>query len=151
MNDVINILLVANNTSDDVICKGDSIVNGQRVGITSVIPSKKDIPGSWVCAGLYVYSKYKISSKSFSGFGSLVGVEFTKGQDNFAIGMDCPNSGIGGTNSIRVGSGDAYETAMLAKTSNSETDNISFSGGVAVKRAKRWGNINWGFGEVKGK
>lgn len=61
--------------------------------------------------------------------------------------MDCPNSILGGTNSIRLCLGiDPTGAAQLANDCSQSDDEFkSANNGVThVKRADGWGNINWG-------
>ena len=145
-----NVLLVINNTLDDVICRGDHIAHGERVEITPIIPAKTNLSDTWVCVGLYQYRKFNIKGNSFGTYGPMFGTGFTRNKNDFVVAMDCPNSAIGGTNTIWVESGlNAAAVAWMLPYLKREETVHSDNKKTTVRRANRWGNINWGIAMIE--
>ena len=69
----------------------------------------------------------------------------------FSVGVDCPNSILGGTNSICVKAGsDAMSAANSAASSGHSTESIKVNGHNCVaSRASPWGSINYGICSVE--
>lgn len=85
-------------------------------------------------------------------YGSTVGVVFQSGNSDFSIGLDCPNTVIGGNNAIRpfaVTSGTGTADAAQAAADNTDGtgqsgESITVNGGTCtVVRAHEWGNVNY--------
>ena len=97
----------------------------------------------YVPAGFYIYEK-----KDSALYGSLFGLDFSfEGGEAFAVGMDCPLTVLGGTNSVRVfGSAGAGKAAKLANDSGYSEDSVVLGSGkkVSIKRASGSGSVNWG-------
>jgi hypothetical protein len=85
-------------------------------------------------------------------FGSLVGVSFSlsdmEENKSFSVGMDCPNSIMGGRNSIRLPTWDSpSEVAKLVMDCHDGEDSCRIAGGnvdVIARRAAELGSINLG-------
>ncbi|KAI0355535.1 hypothetical protein OH77DRAFT_1521084 [Trametes cingulata] len=126
--DAANVLLVVNNTDDKITFTSDHVANGEP--------------------GFYFYKKWSAFGLPMGFFGSLLGVAFSVGgRAGFSVGMDCPLTVLGGTNSIRVvAGGDAEKAAGLASDSGNEEDTAWIDGlvRVTVKRANAMGSVNWG-------
>ncbi|KAK4236858.1 hypothetical protein C8A03DRAFT_35241 [Achaetomium macrosporum] len=89
LKDCINILVVINNTSSTAVFTGDKIIYGERGSTTKALPKRGT---DFAHAAFFTYRKFHVGG-SGSGTGS--------GHD-FSVGMDCPLTIFGGTNSVRV-------------------------------------------------
>ncbi|THH28221.1 hypothetical protein EUX98_g5969 [Antrodiella citrinella] len=89
--------------------------------------------------------KTPLGGPPFGFYGSCMGIQFKSCGQKFSVGMDCPNTIFGGTNSIRVTTGSAKEVANLASKSGNaeESINVGFVK-CTVSRAAKLGNINYG-------
>ncbi|KAI0364790.1 hypothetical protein BV20DRAFT_817316 [Pilatotrama ljubarskyi] len=140
-----NILLVVSNVNSKAVrFTRDHIVHGERSSLTEeLLPWPIGLQKSWVPAGFYFYKKNTVAF-----YGSLFGAAFSiDGQPGFSVGMDCPLTYLGGTNSIRVvGGNNPEQAAQLANDSGNAQDSATLGGGrkVLVKRANAGGSVNWG-------
>ncbi|EAL91240.1 uncharacterized protein AFUA_5G13760 [Aspergillus fumigatus Af293] len=156
---IVNVMFVANDTDDAVSASAEDIANGERTTKTAYMPPAthavtrgKDVvhdDNDMISVGVYVYSKKKVLGRNFSFFfGSLVGIpfRFTREGGQFSVGMDCPNSFFGGTNSVRVVPWyDPSGVAKRAMDSHTQSEELSVSPWkVSVHRSDN-GPINWVF------
>lgn len=86
---------------------------------------------------------------AFGFFGSMFGIRFDAKRgsltDGFSIGMECPNTALGGRNSI-------YCTTQSARAASGGASAGGYEEGIATtahgkltgRRANPWGNINYG-------
>ncbi|KAM7191656.1 hypothetical protein V8F33_008752 [Rhypophila sp. PSN 637] len=109
-----NILLVVNNTKSDVTFLHDKAKNGDRTSYTKEIPSTAGKMDGYHAAGWYFYDKNKIGGYTIGFFGSAFGAAWSCGERKFAIGMDCPNTIMGGSNSIEIHQDDNASKACEA-------------------------------------
>lgn len=159
LKDAVNVMFVANDTDDAVSASAEDIANGERTKKTAYMPPAthavtrgKDVvhdDNDMISVGVYVYSKKKVLGRNFSFFfGSLVGIpfRFTREGGQFSVGMDCPNSFFGGTNSVRVVPWyDPSGVAKRAMDSHTQSEELSVSPWkVSVHRSDN-GPINWVF------
>ena len=100
--------------------------------------------GDFVYCGLFVYSKYQVKTFSIGTYGSAFGVSFNTGHGNFSVGMDCPNSFMGGNNSIEVHNREHAKEACDMALKSGIVHGWSNNPYVDVKIADHWGNVNWG-------
>jgi hypothetical protein len=143
--DAMNVLLVANNTTNEVNFTGDEVVHGERRNVTRFFPAKTN-DRIWV--GWFSYIKSTFLVGPFGFHGSQFGAGFSTSTGDLSVGMDCPNSLFGGRNSIRLVKGlDPSEATHLADTSRNSDDELIFADGAmtSVRRANQWGNINYGY------
>lgn len=86
-------------------------------------------------------------------FGSNAGVAFKAPSDGteFSVGVDCPNSIMGGTNCIRIRAGsDAQSAAMSAASTGYSTESVKVNGHNCVaSRASPLGSINYAICSVE--
>lgn len=161
MKDAVNVLFVINDTTSRIETGKENIANGEREIKTPIIEprtcSKEDYGSDdYLSVGLYIYTKAKLWGVNLSFFGSLVGISFKltqlKNSPCLSVGMDCPNSFFGGTNSIRVvPRDDPYEAAGKAMDSHNTSETAHIPGSdvdVLVKRSEN-GPVNWGICHVK--
>ncbi|KAF3012607.1 hypothetical protein E8E14_008552 [Neopestalotiopsis sp. 37M] len=141
--DASNVLLVVNDTSSDVLPLYEWIENGERRLVPESIPAAP-AHGDFVWCGLFVYTKYKVKSKSLGTYGSAFGVSFKTGRGNFSVGMDCPNSLAGGNNSIEVHNREHAHDACKMALGSGCMHGWSDRPHVDVKIADHWGTKNWG-------
>lgn len=150
MKDAVNVLLIINTTDETLMFSSDHAENGKNTFKTDKIsPCGKVLQDRWVPFGLYLYKKNSIASGIPFGFcGSLFGAAFTLGgRPAFSVGMDCPLTYLGGTNSIRVLAGNnAAGAEKLAEDSGNSEDSTDFGDGrtVHARRANSGGSVNWG-------
>lgn len=136
-------LLVINDTPNDILPMMEWIQNGERRVVPEMIPAA--VPnGDFVSCGLFVYSKYQVKSFSLGTYGSAFGVSFDAGNGNFSVGMDCPNSLMGGNNSIEVHNQEHAQRACKMATDSGCMHGWTDRPRVDVKIADHWGNVNWG-------
>ncbi|KAE8444706.1 hypothetical protein EG329_014364 [Mollisiaceae sp. DMI_Dod_QoI] len=138
-----NVLLVVNETKLDIVTIGERIKNGERVVATPKI-SPADPNGEIVYGGFFVYTKTKVLGQSAGTYGSAFGLSFRGGQGDFSVGMDCPNSFFGGTNSIEVCTGNEAHKAADMATGSGCRHGWTSQPQVDAKCASKWGNVNWG-------
>ncbi|KAI1461866.1 hypothetical protein F4805DRAFT_185415 [Annulohypoxylon moriforme] len=150
-----NVLFVVNDTDSRIIAKDEHFPNGERTTMTPQVEARV-VGGAgtddYIAVGLYVYSKTTAFGFSIGFFGSLVGISYTltglKGSPCFSVGMDCPNSVFGGTNSIKLLLGDDPSgVAGQAMDCHDEEGQGQISGAdvsIMTRRAARLGSINWG-------
>ncbi|KAH7918514.1 hypothetical protein BV22DRAFT_1041727 [Leucogyrophana mollusca] len=154
MKDATNVLLVVNDSEYDLTFRDDDVTSGQRCSVVTTIParasghSKLGYPTLYPC-GAFVYQK-----KLGSWYGSLFGVEFGARRrawtDRVSIGMDSPNTALGGSNSIFVTGNDAKKAMAGARDGNAEDDSANTPRGrITGRRAHKWGPINFGFAFYK--
>lgn len=144
-----NVLLVVNDTSSQIVHRGHEIANGKTKTETPVIERRAE---GFASVGIYVYSKDETFDKPFSLFGSLIGVSFSlsemKDRPSFSVGMDCPNSLLGGLNSINLlACNDPSGVADLANKGHDGENNCMIANDkvdVVARRAATTGSINWG-------
>ncbi|KAK0670336.1 hypothetical protein QBC41DRAFT_301732 [Cercophora samala] len=148
LKDAVNALFVINGLETKIDMSGDSIINGERFEVTTEIPradKNPDKPAGYGC-GLYTYRKTRVWDYPVGLFGSTAGIAF-QAQDNsqFSVGLDCPNTAMGGTNCIRVfGDLDAYDAASSADDTGYSTDTVTTNGHTFTgSRASSWGSINY--------
>ncbi len=78
-------------------------------------------------------------------YGSCMGITPMSPGQKFSVGMDCPNTIFGGTNSIRLTSGTAKTAADLAASSGNATESITVgSVRLTASCAAKLGSINYG-------
>ncbi|KAH9853537.1 hypothetical protein C2E23DRAFT_109560 [Lenzites betulinus] len=169
LKDALNLCLVVN-SRNDLTFTNDYIKNGERNTIVQSLPQAAVDPGlkpGAVPCGFYVYRKYSIGRGGASedgasaaepipsvpkpripiGFyGSCMGMDFrfSTGQ-RFAVGMDCPNTILGGTNSIVVTPGSAKDAAKLANDNGTAEQSITVGPyRCTVRRAAALGSTNYG-------
>lgn len=136
-------LLVVNDTATDVIPIKEWIEHGERHTVPEVIPPS--LPnGDLVSCGLFIYEKYQIKGHSVSAYGSAFGVSFGTGHGKFSVGMNCPNSFLGGNNSIAVHNMEHAKGACDTACGPYSLHGWSSNPHVDVKIADGWGNVNWG-------
>jgi hypothetical protein len=145
LKDCINILVVINNTESDVTFTGDKIIYGECSSSTKSLPKRGT---EFAFAAFYTYRKFHVGEQALGLYGSLFGATFKVGNDDsFSVGMDCPLTIFGGTNSIRVTLGtDAKAVAWLAGGSGNEedkADSASKKYSASARRALGLGNVNW--------
>ncbi|KAH7921335.1 hypothetical protein BV22DRAFT_737694 [Leucogyrophana mollusca] len=154
LKDATNILLLANDSDFALTFASDVVANGKRSSVVTTIPAMikahNGAPAVYPC-GAFVYQKV-----SGSWFGSLFGAEFSASRDGktdtVSVGMDCPNSAIGGGNTIFVTGQGAQKAADGAhdRSSDNEEDTAQTSHGrITGRRANRWGFTNYGFAFYK--
>ncbi|KAK1989894.1 hypothetical protein LX36DRAFT_676261 [Colletotrichum falcatum] len=149
LKDASNVLLVVNDSPNDLMPKYEWIENGERRVVPEMIPAA--VPNSdFVSCGLFFYSKYHVKSFSLGTFSSAFGVSFGTGDENFSIGMDCPNSLLGGNNSIEVHNEEHAQRACKMALGSGCMHRWTDRPRVDVKIADHWGNVNWGRAIVMG-
>ncbi|KAI1284219.1 hypothetical protein F5Y07DRAFT_407707 [Xylaria sp. FL0933] len=135
--DARNMLLVVNNTHSDIQPVSHDIYSGEVTAGTDFIPKTSE--KSPCCyAGWYIYDKK-------TGFyGTTVGLVFKRGGGNVAIGLDCPNSGFGGKNSVTLAAGsDAADAQYKARSCHDTDAEVNLGTGLCSARiASNWGNVN---------
>ncbi|KAI0469658.1 hypothetical protein GGR56DRAFT_662253 [Xylariaceae sp. FL0804] len=143
LKDASNVLLVINDSPNDLMPKMEWIENGGRRVAPEMIPAA--VPNSdFVSCGLFFYSKYQVQSVSLGTYGSAFGVSFGTGDENFSIGMDCPNSLLGGNNSIEVHNQEHAQRACQMALDSGCLHGWTDKPRVDVKIADHWGNVNFG-------
>jgi hypothetical protein len=116
-----NIMIIANNTSKDIIANMEHIENGERTGVTTRIPAaNKKLDEYW--AGLHIYDKNNVGGYSAGFFGSTFGISFDSDLGHFSVGMDCPNMRLGGKNSIAVTDQEHAYNAMCKARDDDNTN-----------------------------
>src|SRR4051812_4964765 len=99
LKDCINILVVINNTSAGITFTSDEIIYGERGSTTKLLPK---CGSEFAYAAFFTYRKFHVGEQALGLYGSLFGATFAFGDtDSFSVGMDCPLTIFGGTNSIR--------------------------------------------------
>lgn len=74
-----------------------------------------------------------------------MGIRYNSSGAQFSVGMDCPNTILGGRNSIRVTSGSAKQAAQLANDSHTDDESVTVGAArVRVRRAAALGSTNYG-------
>ncbi|KAK4182188.1 hypothetical protein QBC35DRAFT_549095 [Podospora australis] len=154
-----NVMIIVNDTSSQIVRRRHKIANGKTQTETPVIEgrtkpttSQSSRADSFVSVGIYAYSKDETFGIPLSFFGSLIGVSFSLSGladgPSFSVGMDCPNSALGGGNSIRLLAwDDPSGVAGKANDCHDEEDKCKIAKGkvdVVVRRASKTGSINWG-------
>lgn len=142
LKDAVNVLIVVNDTPNDVLPLKEWIEHGDRRIVPELIPAAH--PNSdFVYGGLFFYSKFQIQTYSVGLYGSSFGVSFETGDKHFSVGMSCPNSLLGGRNSAQVHNReDAHAACEMAR-------NAACAHGwcvgpyIDVRIASSWGNVNW--------
>ncbi|KAH9853427.1 hypothetical protein C2E23DRAFT_859026 [Lenzites betulinus] len=170
LKDALNLCLVVN-SRNDLTFTNDYIKNGERYTIVQSLPqaaaNPANKPGAVPC-GFFVYRKYNIGRGGPSAkdeadhaepippvpsprlpigfYGSCMGMafRFSTGQ-RFAVGMDCPNTIIGGTNSIVITTRSAQDAAQLANDNGTADQSITVGPyKCTVRRAAALGSVNYG-------
>lgn len=101
LRDAGNLLLVINDSPNDILPFTEYTENGERRVVPEIIPAV--VPNAdFVHCGLFIYSKYQIYNVAVGTYGSAFGVSYSMAGGHFSIGMDFPNSLMGGNNSIEV-------------------------------------------------
>ncbi|KAH7917369.1 hypothetical protein BV22DRAFT_1042383 [Leucogyrophana mollusca] len=153
LKDAANVLLLVNESNLELTYKVDDVTSGQRCSVVTTIPAmiKRDklgYPAVYPC-GAFVYQK-----KLGTWYGSLFGIEFSARwrawTDRVSVGMDSPNTAVGGSNSIFVTGNDATKAMAGARDGGAEDDTAKTPRGqITGRRAHRWGPINYGFAFYK--
>jgi len=149
LKDSVNELMLINGLeSKTVNLTKDWIIDGERFKMTMQVPAaikSSEKPHAYGC-GIYTYPKKQVFGVPMGFFGSNAGVAFKAPSDGteFSVGVGCPNSILGGTNSIRVRLGsDAESAAISAASSGYSTELIKVNAhDRVVSRASPWGSIN---------
>ncbi|KAK9578757.1 hypothetical protein V6Z93_009702 [Aspergillus fumigatus] len=130
LKDAVNVMFVANDTDDAVSASAEDIANGERMKKTAYMPPATHA----VTRGKDVVHDDN----------DMISVGVEGGQ--FSVGMDCPNSFFGGTNSVRVVPWyDPSGVAKRAMDSHTQSEELSVSPWkVSVHRSDN-GPINWVF------
>ncbi|KAF4258743.1 hypothetical protein CNMCM8812_006139 [Aspergillus fumigatus] len=130
LKDAVNVMFVANDTDDAVSASAEDIANGERTKKTAYMPPATHA----VTRGKDVVHDDN----------DMISVGVEGGQ--FSVGMDCPNSFFGGTNSVRVVPWyDPSGVAKRAMDSHTQSEELSVSPWkVSVHRSDN-GPINWVF------
>ena len=96
---------------------------------------------------MFYPDQYTLGGVPIGFYGSTLGVGFRRNVDNqyWSIGMDCPNTALGGTNGIQLRNGDDPRlVAELVNVSSKDTDTIRVGPETCtVSRADPWGSINY--------
>ncbi len=136
-----NILLVVNNTHTDVRPIEDYVESGVRTAVTSYLPALP--PSNPFCmGGFFIYTK-----KTVGFYGTSLGLTLNRKGGDLSIGMDCPNSLLGGRNSIVISKGGDMKAAeSRARDCHDKYGEIDMgTGKSSVKIASKYGNISWGY------
>jgi hypothetical protein len=135
-----NILLAVNNTQSDIWPVDHWIESGVITAGAGFLPATRaDSRAVW--AGWYIYDR----KKGF--YGTSFGLTFKRNGGSLSVGMDCPNSLLGGRNSISLLQGDDKKAAeKQARDSHNKESEIEMSSGKSHARiASKYGNINWAY------
>jgi len=160
LKDCLNVLLVINNEIGPIDYISEAVMYGERGDITDKIPAADaNLMPDFVYGAFFSYRKSHVGVIPFGLYGTTFGICLSATRkpssgtktENFCVGMDCPLTVLGGTNSIRLLYGsDPAQAAKLADASGNEEDKLSsqYSGSVLARRAAQWGNVNWAFCSV---
>lgn len=85
-------------------------------------------------------------------YGSTVGLALKRSSDaaTFSIGLDCPNTLLGGTNCCRIINGnDAKKACLLANDSGVGEETVYLgNSSVTIRRASKWGSVNYSIASI---
>ena len=135
-----NIVIAINNSLSDVWPVNHYIESGQITSGASYLPaSTPQSPAVW--AGWYLYDR----KKGF--YGTSFGLTFHRNGGEVSMGMDCPNSLLGGRNAVSLrADSDAKAADKKARDTHDKDCDISQSTGKTVARIpSKYGNVNWAY------
>lgn len=135
-----NIIIAVNNSMSDIWPVDQHVESGVLTSGAGFIPaSTSDSRAVW--AGWYIYDR----KKGF--YGTSFGLTFQRHGGEVSVGMDCPNSLLGGRNSVSLmEGGDRKAVEKQARISHNKDSAIDMPTGKTTARiSSKYGNINWAY------